>query len=176
MAFTMKKSMLAAVLALSLGPAAFAQTLCRKGETDHLSCPTNGGKKILSVCSNIKEGVGVAEDSWVQYRFGSPGKIELAFPKEKKGSLARFRGYYFSPHGQSTSVSDLRFTSGRVAYSVDLNRFYESDEGPGPALYGAGVDAELGKNRRVAIQCDRVDGPRYFDTFRELNGLVRADH
>jgi hypothetical protein len=176
MAFTMKPRMVAAVLALSLAPAAFAQTLCRKGETDHLSCPTNGGKKILSVCSNIKQGVDVVEDSWVQYRFGSPGKIELAFPKEKKGSLARFDGHYFSPHEQSTSVSDLRFTSGRVAYSVDLNRFYESDDGAEPAQYAAGVDVILGKNRRVAIQCDRVDGPRYFDTFRELNGLVRAGH
>lgn len=170
----MKPTILAALLALLLAPAAFAQSLCQKGETDHLSCPTNGGKKILSVCSNIDEQGNVTEDSWVQYRFGKPGKIELAFPKEKKGSLAKFDGNYFSPHGQTTSVSDLRFTSGQVAYSVDLNRFYENDDGRNPVQYAAGVDVTLGKNRPVAIQCDRVDGPRYFDTFRELNDLLRA--
>lgn len=71
----MKQHILAALLALSLAPAAFSQTLCQQGETDHLSCPTGDGTKILSVCGNIRDGR-IDAGSWLHYRFGKPGKIK----------------------------------------------------------------------------------------------------
>ena len=166
----MKSTIVIALLALSLAAAASAQTLCQKGEMDHLSCPTGGGRKILSICSNI-EGSTIDEGSWLQYRFGKPGKIELAFPEEKTGSISKFEGNYFNPREQPASIADLRFTSGGSHYGVTLTSV-ASKKGVS-AFYG-GVSVELGRNRRISIECDRVDGPRYFDGFRELNHSLPA--
>jgi hypothetical protein len=141
-----------------------APTLCTKEETDYLSCPTGGGKKILSVCGNV----GGDGGGWLQYRFGKPGKIELAFPQEKRDSLRKFEGNFFNPREQPSEMSDLRFISGKALYSVGLDRSNHT-------YYGS-VDVQLGKTKRVAIACDAVDGPRYFDIFRALNGrLARPD-
>jgi hypothetical protein len=162
----MKLKLATALLALSLPHVAFAQTLCEKGETDHLSCPTNGGKKILSICSNIKDGA-VDADSWLQYRFGKKGQIELAYPKEKKDSVSKFEGNYFNPREQATAIVDLRFMSGSALYSVTLNRIGIADEGGGSEFSG-GIQVALRKNRRINIECDKIDGGRYFEDFRLL--------
>jgi hypothetical protein len=139
-----------------------ALTLCGKEETDYLSCPTGGGKKTLSVCGNVGEDGG----GWLQYRFGKPGKIELAFPQEKRDSLSKFEGNFFNPREQPRETSELRFVSGKALYSVSLDR-----DGSDHTYHGA-VDVMLGKTKRVAIACDAVDGLRYFEAFRELNGRL----
>jgi len=66
----------AALAALPLGqPAQAAPTLCPGSEITLVSCPV--GKKTASVCASpdLGPGHGVA-----QYRFGSPGHVELEFP------------------------------------------------------------------------------------------------
>lgn len=144
-----------------------AQTLCGEDETDHFSCTAKGSRKIISVCSNIKEGT-IGEGSWLQYRFGKPGKIELAFPREKKASLAKFEGNYFNPREQPLEIADLRFAAPGALYSVALDRDGSKKEGE-DGQYGGGVNVALGPEKRVAIGCGKVDGARYFDGFVELN-------
>jgi hypothetical protein len=143
-----------------------AQTLCREDETDHFSCTAMGSKKIISICSNIGQGH-IEDDSWLQYRFGQPGKIELAFPQEKQGSLAKFEGHYFNPREQPMEIADLRFAAPGALYGVSLER--DSSKKGEEGRYTGGVDVNLSRTKRVAIHCGKVDGARYFDSFVELN-------
>jgi len=163
----MKPLLLAALLVLALPHAGFAQTLCMPGETDHFSCPVGGGKKILSICSNIKDDA-IDEGSWLQYRFGTIDKIELAFPKAKKGSIARFEGNVFNPREQPNETADLRFMHGKTSYSVGVSRISPGD-GRKTTVFAGGVDVEQGKGRPVSIQCDKVDSERYYEGFLRLN-------
>lgn len=163
----MKKALLVLLLAHQAGVAAAAQTLCRPGETDHFSCPARGGK-IISVCSNIADGR-IDDGSWLQYRFGKPGKPELVFPAEKKDSLSRFAGHYFDPREQTMATADLRFLHGRALYGVELTRFHPGGDGVQAPRFTGGATVMLGKAGRIAIPCDKVDGRRYFDAFRQLN-------
>jgi hypothetical protein len=166
----MKPNILFVLLAFSFSHVAFAQTLCEKGETDYLSCPTNGGKKILSMCSNIRDGT-VDTDSWLQYRFGKKGNVELAYPQEKKGSLSAFEGYYADPREQLTAEVEIRFISGSSLYSVALDRTAIVGK-KGGSQFSGGVQVALGNTRRVNIACDKVDGARYFEDFRHLSNVV----
>jgi hypothetical protein len=147
-----------------------AQTLCGEDETDHFSCTVRGSKKIVSICSNIKYG-NIEEGSWLQYRFGHPGKIELVFPQEKQGSLAKFEGHYFNPREQPLEIADLRFAAPGALYSVSLDRDGSKEEDD-EAHYSGGILVTLGTTKRVNIHCGKVDGARYFDGFVELNRSI----
>ena len=50
------------------------------------------------MCGNITNGE-INDGSWLQYRFGKAGSIELTYPKEKTGSFSKFEGYYFNRYG-----------------------------------------------------------------------------
>ena len=137
------------------------------GETDHFSCPVGGGKKILSICSNIKDDA-IEEGSWLQYRFGASDKIELAFPKEKEGSITRFEGNVFNPREQPIETADLRFMHWKTSYGVGVSRI-SPDDGRKTTVFAGGVDVGQGKARPVSIQCDKVDSDRYYEGFMRLN-------
>ena len=168
---TMTPTLFAALLLLVLPDAARTQTLCAQGETDHFSCPIGAGNKMLSVCSNIVENGDVNADSWLQYRFGTKNKIELAFPEEKAGSLSRFEGHVFNPREQPVELADLRFSNGNTAYSVDFART-SSDKAGGVAAFEADVSVALGRARPVPIRCRKVDAPRYYERFKDLNYIL----
>lgn len=168
----MKPSLLASFLVLALPHAGFAQTLCMPGETDHFSCPVGAGKKILSICSNIKDDA-IDEGSWLQYRFGARDKIELAFPKEKEGSIARFEGNVFNPREQPIETADLRFMHGKTSYSVGVSRISPGD-GEKATVFVGGVDVGQEKARPVSIQCDKVDSERYYEGFKRLNYALQS--
>jgi len=163
----MKSSHLASLLLL-IPSVAMSQTLCQKDEIDYFSCRVTRGEKIISVCSNITNGE-ITDDSWLQYRFGKMGAIELTYPKKRQDSVLKFEGNYFNKY----SVIDLRFINGNTLYGVDLNGPYSGDDATKRKTYSGGVSAESGKNGRVTIQCAKVDGQKYFDIFSGINNSIR---
>ena len=164
----MKSSVLTAAL-LSLPSLSQSQTLCRPGEIDYFSCETVAIGKRISVCGNIADG-DISSESWLQYRFGKVGAIELAYPTEKQGSVKKFEGNYFNKYG----VADLRFISGRTLYGVELSEMYNGDDAPPRSHPAGGVNVQMGKVKYINISCRRVNTSKYFNIYTDLNTLLRA--
>jgi hypothetical protein len=162
---TMKYSYFAFILLL-LPSVTLSQTLCRKGEIDYFSCKTSN-EKIISVCGNITNGE-INDSSWLQYRFGKVGAIELDYPKEKTGSVSKFEGNFFNKY----EVIDLRFINGNTLYGVGINGPYSGDDATKRTEYSGGVSAKIGKTKRVNFNCTKIDGRKYFWIFGVLNALL----
>jgi hypothetical protein len=142
---------------------------CSASEAAIFSCRIKGSTKILSLCGSKQ----LSKDTgYLQYRFGPPNAVELAFPKEKKDSLSQFLYFhYFRAQVDRTSVS---FKNGGYKYSIYDD--YEGEEKPAKTDRGVTVDKEetsptesrdlkctgpvisrLGQLREV-IACDKGDG------------------
>jgi hypothetical protein len=95
-----------------------AESLCSSTEHTFFSCPIANSVKIVSVCGAHNSS---PTDGYLQYRFGLPGKIELEYPAEQKGSTEQF-GWDGRSH---PDVDDnwLWFRKGGYIYSV----FYIED-------------------------------------------------
>ena len=52
-------------------------TLCKVGESSVFNCQVKG--KTVSICASESKG---AQDKFMQYRFGSPSKLELSIPEK----------------------------------------------------------------------------------------------
>ena len=156
-----------ALLLLLLPSVTLSQTLCRKGEVDYFSCKTSS-EKLISVCGNITNDE-INDSSWLQYRFGKTGEIELTYPKEKENSISKFEGNYFNKY----DVVDLRFINGNTLYSVDLNGPYSGDDSTNRTEYTGGVSVQIGKTKRVNFFCRKIDGLKYFSIFSGLNVSLR---
>lgn len=98
------------MLILSLVSVVLAQSLCGAGERVVMQCPVK--KKVLAVCATPQQGTPTA----LQYRFGPAGKPELLFPKEKDGSLPRFK--LQRRELISGTATTLSFVNTGVAYEV----------------------------------------------------------
>lgn len=97
-----------------LHPAAYAVTapapdargsLCARGEEVIFSCGI--GRKMVSVCG------GRATAPHAQYRFGTPGDIELAFPGPGQNGLSYAREAY-----SGGGALQIRFATGGYDYAV----------------------------------------------------------
>src|ERR1700683_4346865 len=89
-----------------------ASTLCLANEDTIFSC--RAGKKVISVCASKDL---AAEHGYLQYRFGSPAKVELAVPADRlipPASSAVSRTLVFSGGGGAY----LRFKTGDYDYVV----------------------------------------------------------
>lgn len=144
-----------------------AQTLCRLGEIDYFSCKV-AHEKIVSVCGNIANGE-VMEDSWLQYRFGKVGAIELTYPKERQASARKFEGNYFSRY----NVIDLRFINESTLYGVDLNNTYRGGDAKNRHRPTGGVSVQVEKAKGIRIECQKADTGKYFEIFSLLNSTLR---
>ena len=72
-----------------------AASHCKSGEIIYFSCPIKGSEKLVSLCGSAFRDKGrMSETAWVQYRFGRPGQIELAYPKQKSSLVEAFTGEY----------------------------------------------------------------------------------
>ncbi|MGX2039774.1 hypothetical protein ACWJKU_06520 [Methylocaldum sp. MU1018] len=99
-------------------------SLCTPEETVVFSCRTAGKKgKLLSLCGSrvLDEKAG-----YIQYRFGSPGKIELEFPEGKENTQSAFRySRYTRP---LVTYLELRFFLDGYRYSIRED--YNAEEIP----------------------------------------------
>ncbi len=145
-----------------------AQTLCRKGEFEYFSCPISKSNKVLSVCGDMgsPRERGTSEDSWIQYRFGKPGAVELQFPREKRGSLKKFEGNYFGRY----SFMDLRFINEKTKYSVTLYGPYDGPDADERKGYSGSVSVTLAdQTRPTVISCRDGSESRHWENFKYLN-------
>ncbi|MGQ0762024.1 MAG: hypothetical protein ACT4OT_08410 [Acidobacteriota bacterium] len=77
----------AALQTLSTPRALQANTLCAKTERVIFACALRRPAKIVSVCASKDL---TRDTGYVQYRFGSPAKIELEYPKDRAGTQQKF--------------------------------------------------------------------------------------
>jgi|CXWL01.1.fsa_nt_gi hypothetical protein len=159
------------IAAVMLSSTVHSQTLCQSGEIDYFSCETSSSGRLISVCGNIDLGE-IDEKSWVQYRFGKTGAIELAYPTELAGSPKMFEGNNFNKY----TVSDLRFVNDGKTYSVRLEGVYSGDEAQERLVASGGVTIGHGyaKERIEEVECLSIDEKIYLEPFANLNARLRS--
>lgn len=81
-------------------------SLCRAGEQPLFQC--QAGARTLALCAGAADG-----ERYVQYRYGSPGNVELAFPVRGMAGLSRAT-IPFSGGGET----QVNFRNGSYGYSV----------------------------------------------------------
>lgn len=164
----MRTLLTAFVITICLQTSALSQTLCRAGEVNYFSCKVSKSGKIISVCGHVDD-LNIDSGGWLQYRFGSHRAIELIFPEEIEGSVAKFEANYFQRYG----VSDLRFISGNALYSVSFSQPFEGEDPAESTAESGAVTVSIGK-RNILLRC--AEGSIGGDTrrFIELSSLLRS--
>ena len=110
-----------------------ASSLCGADEHQYFSCRVHKSAKIVSLCGNVdlSESGGSKlfdeqDSAYLQYRFGSPEKIEMIYPKTKQDSFAKFGGgnirTYFG------ALQEVEFSIGEYRYNVSSSSFAQNDE------------------------------------------------
>lgn len=121
------------------------KTLCAKDERVIFSCPVKRPAKIVSVCASKDLS---SDRGYLQYRFGLPGKIELEYPKDRKGSQEKFQyTHYFRAQFDLTAIN---FNIDGYEYSVFDD--YNGEEKPVVSSEGVSVTAP-GKPKEVSFVC-----------------------
>lgn len=130
-------------------------TLCAKDERVIFSCPVKRHAKIVSVCASKDL---TSEHGYLQYRFGLPGKIELEYPKDRKGTQEKFQyTHYFRARFELTSIN---FNLDGYQYSVFDD--YNGEEKPEILSRGVSVTAP-GKPKEASFVCSAKPKADYSD-------------
>lgn len=120
-------------------------SLCAKDERIIFSCEVRRSAKLVSLCAS---GELTKESGYLQYRFGLPARIELEFPKGRKGTQQQFRySHYFRAQVDLTEIS---FAIDGYQYSLFDD--YNGEEKPIRAEQGVSVTAP-GKPKDVSFVC-----------------------
>jgi hypothetical protein len=130
-------------------------TLCTETEKVLFSCSVKRSAKVVSLCasSDVSRTRG-----YVQYRFGTPGKIELEYPAEKANSQDKFAyHHYFRAQLDETEVS---FSSGGYKYAI----FDDYNGEMRPAVSSQGVRVEsTGNGKDSTLECQGKAKASYGD-------------
>ncbi len=142
----------ALLLLMTVSTGAAGGGLCTASETPYFSCQI-ASKKWIGVC-------GAGTDA-VQYRFGRPGRIELAFPANPVDAPNTMYLTNYARH--QVDRVELTFTNEGVDYAV----FDYVENGK----RNAGVRVTPAPGKEVQIACaGRVAGE-----LAELRGALRCD-
>ena len=111
----MKRPLLAiALLALPLAATAAGNpSHCAADEMQAFNCRIQNSEKILSLCASADLHTA---NSYLQYRFGKPGNIELHFPAQRAGSLQQFTYSHYLRY--QVDYTSLSFRNGNTGYRV----------------------------------------------------------
>jgi len=141
------------------GPSSsLAAGLCRAGENTYLSCPTPRHKTI-SLCGSLPA---------VQYRYGKPDKVELAYPDDPAQGFRQF-GYAHYMRYQ-TERSEVGFSRGGVDYAV-FDYTEEGHRSAGVRVTTAdGIDHEVACDGPVEGRLDALGKSLRCDADNALNG------
>lgn len=141
--------------ALSAGQAPQPNSLCAKDERIIFSCPVKKPAKIVSLCASKNLS---ADQGYLQYRFGLPGKVELEFPKERTGTQQKFQyTHYFRAQVDLTEIS---FSNNGYEYQITDD--YNGEEKPAQSIQGVMVTAP-GKPKEVSLTCRTKPKADYSD-------------
>jgi hypothetical protein len=125
-----------------------SKSLCGASEQTIWTCTTTKNK-IASVCASKD----LAEDiGYVQYRFGSPGKIELEYPKDRQDSAQKFKySRYTRP---LVTMLTLEFENEGVSYAIHDDDNAEEK----PPVRAASVDIADGAKQASVVCRQPVSG------------------
>lgn len=103
-------------------------TLCEAGEAVFWSCADPARQRYLSVCGSPTSN---RETSWVQYRVGVPGDLELAYPEGKEPNFASEEAMMAGDGSFSREIwryggSTLNFTNGAYEYAIEDETFTDN--------------------------------------------------
>ena len=130
-------------------------SLCARDERIIFSCPVKKPAKIVSLCASKNLS---ADQGYLQYRFGLPGKIELEFPKERTGTQQKFQyTHYFRAQVDLTEIS---FSNNGYEYQITDD--YNGEEKPAQSIQGIMVTAP-GKPKEVSLACRTKPKADYTD-------------
>lgn len=105
-----------------------APTLCEAGEAVFWSCADPERDRILSVCGSPTS---YRDSSWVQYRIGKPGDLELSYPPEKRPNFASEAAMVAGEGNFSRDIwryggSTLEFSNGQYDYAIEDETFTDN--------------------------------------------------
>ncbi|MGZ3692619.1 MAG: hypothetical protein ACXVAX_14010 [Pseudobdellovibrio sp.] len=135
--------------------------LCAQGEKVYFNCQTAKDSKTISVCGSPDLS---KKRGYLKYRFGTPEKIELEFPSNKKNSLQKF---YFAHYLRyQTDYSLLSFTHKKFKYAVFKN--YDETQKPKTS---SGVMITTDDQNEKSIICKN----ELVFELNQLEGIVACD-
>lgn len=143
---------------LLLAAPAGAASLCAAGERVAFTCPA--GAHVISVCE-------LPGGRALQYRYGRPGHVELAYPAAGTPAAQAFKAGLLAYSGGGGAYLD--FAQGDYGYTVftAIGKWGKNEE----AYPLAGVAVTKGDAELANIACDRHDaekselGPDLFDAY-----------
>ena len=141
--------------AVTPGQALQPNSLCARDERIIFSCPVKKPAKIVSLCASKNLS---ADQGYLQYRFGLPGKVELEFPTERTGTQQKFQyTHYFRAQVDLTEIS---FSNNGYEYQITDD--YNGEEKPAQSTQGIMVTAP-GKPKEVSLACRTKPKADYSD-------------
>lgn len=131
-------------------------TLCAKTERVIFACVLRRPAKIVSVCASKDL---TRDTGYLQYRFGSPAKIELEYPKDRAGSQQKFDyTHYFRAQ---VDLNEINFSVDGVDYSVVDD--YNGEEKPAQSLEGLTINWPNTSKKEVRYTCRTKPKTDYTD-------------
>lgn len=137
-----------------------SDSLCRIGEEALFQC--RAGAKTIALC-----GGGSGADRYVQYRYGTPGNVELAYPARGMAGLAR-ANIPFSGGGET----QVNFTNAGTRYTVFSSTVRTGfGDGPNMPQFSSGVVVRQSGRPAIQIACtaptDETFGAAVYDLLPE---------
>lgn len=130
-------------------------SLCARDERIIFSCPIRRPAKIVSLCASKNL---TADQGYLQYRFGLPGKVELEFPKDRTGTQQKFQYmHYFRARFDLTEIS-----FNIDGYEYQITDDYNAEEKPEQIIQGVSVKAP-GKDKETSLSCRTKPKADYTD-------------
>ncbi len=135
-------------------PSAKAQSLCSAAEKSLFSCEI--GRKVLSVCASkdLDEKKGT-----LQYRFGTPEKLDLAYPEKAEHPKKHFTSNRLYSSAEGALIIELGFKRGSTGYTV-FTQDVRGKKSAGVTVTVNGKDTEL--------KCKSTKGTEDFDDTTSL--------
>lgn len=138
--------------------AARAQSLCAKDETTYFSCPASNGRSI-NLCGKSAQ--------TLQYRFGKPGRVELAFPTRPEEGVDAFRYAHYSRF--QVDRFELRFDNAGTEY-VLFDYMESGRREAGVGVTQGGKETSVSCRRPVRSRLGELEGKLKCDTESALAG------
>lgn len=138
----------------ALAQGSSVDSLCVAGEQALFACPI--GKKLVSVCASkdLDESKGS-----MQYRFGTPEKLELVHPEVPAHPSKHFKFQRTYSRVEAAEILELAFQRGNVSYAV----FTESIKGKN----AAGINVTVG-GKLTTLKCKSLLGVGHFSDIGTL--------
>ena len=131
-------------------------TLCAKTERVIFACVLRRPAKIVSVCASKDL---TRDTGYLQYRFGSPAKLELEYPKDRTGTQQKFEYTHYMR--ALLDLNEINFSVDGVDYSVVDD--YNAEEKPAQSIEGITINWPNTSKKEVRYTCRTKPKTDYTD-------------